>query len=283
MGLISELPHSVEVTGRAVEYYVLGTGPPLVLLHGLGGSADVWYRVAPVLAEHFTVFAPQLWGTGPAARQGTYTIEDGVSFVTGFMDAVECTSAHLCGSSLGGLIAGFTAVRHPARVRSLTLAASAGLGREAAFFLRAMTLPLAGEVIFRPSRRRIQRLVRTLVPDHAAIDDRLVEALYQDRLRPGVPRQMLNVLRSGISSLGTKRHVLLSPYLHEIEAPALVLWGEEDPLFPVKHGTHAARAIPNARLHVFPGAGHWPYIERPSEFIEIMRAFLVHSEGLAAS
>ncbi|MEX2598151.1 MAG: alpha/beta hydrolase [Dehalococcoidia bacterium] len=262
---------------RAVEYGVLGAGPPLVLLHGLGGSAEVWYRAAPMLAEDFTVYMPQLWETSPLKNKRRYTLEDGSSFLSQFLNVINVDSAHVCGSSLGGLIAAKTAIQHPWRVRTLVLAASAGLGREAAMSLRLMGLPLVGELLFRPSRTRIVRLVHMLLQDHEAIDDALVDALFADRLRPGVPSQMLAALRSGIGPMGAKRSASIEAELPRIQAPTLLLWGEFDPLFPLNHAQTAAQAIPEARVQIVPGTGHWPYVERPEAFTRAVTRFIMNA------
>lgn len=280
MPLLPRPPHSVKTPLGPVRYYKAGSGPPLLLLHGLGGSAVVWHRALPLLAKRCTVYAIELWDTERHAPSHRYTPADGVSLLTAFMDAVQCAPAHLCGSSLGGLIAGFTALEHPDRVRSLTMAAAAGLGREAALFLRFITLPLIGELLFRPSRRRIARLVRILTLRSASQDASLIDALYAERLKPGVPSQMLRVLRSGIGPLGAREEVSLAPRLPDIQVPALVLWGENDPLFPATQGRRAAERLPNARLHVFPQAGHWPYLEYPEDFAKALNSFVAECDTL---
>src|SRR5690606_2678105 len=93
-------------------------------------------------------------------------------------------------------------------------------------------------------------------------------------LAPGVSAQMLRALRSGISLLGTRKEISLVPHLPRIAAPTLLLWGERDPLFPTAHGQRALELMPNARLHVFPQGGHWPYLERPEDFSQVVAGFL---------
>ncbi len=266
-------PHNAETPDGSITYYSLGEGVPLVLLHGLGGSALVWRRVMPLLAEHFTVYAPDLWRSTWVTKKRSYTTADAVSFVTAFLDAMGCASAHLCGSSLGGLMAGFTALRHPQRVRTLTLAASAGLGRQAVWWLRAMTLPFIGEIVYRPTRNRVRAMVRALVHSHAAIDDALVEALYEERLSPGVTGRMLQVLRSGVTPFGTRRSTLLLDRLREIPHSTLVLWGSHEPLFPLEQAKRAVTVLPHGQLKILEGTGHWPHFERPEAFAETIVSF----------
>ena len=278
MGLMPADPDEAMVEGERVRYYAAGSGPPVVLLHGLGGSAAVWHRNLPALKRRFRVFAPELWGAAPEGGGGESTPEAGVRFVTGFLDAVGCASAHLVGGSLGGFMAGATAIAEPGRVRSLTLIGTVGLGRRIAFSQRLLTLPLIGEAMFRPSRRRVRRMLAMLIAEWDADAERLVDELYAVRCQPGVSRRMLEVLRSGINLLGVKRSTRLLPALSGIETPTLLVWGSRDPLFPIEDARRAARVLHDAELLVVEGSGHWPYLEAPETFNQALLGFLARSE-----
>jgi len=239
-------------------------GGPVVLLHGLGGSAAVWARNMAAIARRHDVVAPELWGQGRFAGEPP-TVDAGVRFLTGFMDALGIARAHVVGVSLGGLIGGWMAVRHPARVTSLTLVGSAGLGRQIAWSQRLMTLPGVGEVFFRPSVQRVRSLLRLLMPSTRPPDE-LVGELVRASRGPEVTRQMLAALRAGVGLRGLRPHTLLVPHLPSLSAPTLLCWGSRDPLFPVSHAEAAVDAMPNARLRVFTGAGHWPFYEQAEAF-----------------
>ena len=279
MGLMPADARETMVGGERVRYYAAGSGPPVVLLHGLGGSAAVWHRNFSALSGRYRVFAPEIWG-GQTRSAGRFTPETGVHLVTGFLDAVECPSAHLVGGSLGGLIAGSTAISEPGRVRSLTLIGTAGLGRRIAFSQRVLTLPLVGEAMFRPSRRRVRRMLAMLVRDWDADAERLVDELYAIRREPGVARQMLEVLRSGINLFGVKRSVRLLPALCAVRKPTLLVWGSHDPLFPLADARRAASVLPDAELLVVQGSGHWPYLEAPETFNPALLGFLARCEEM---
>ena len=240
--------HEALVDGERVRYFVAGTGPPVVLLHGLGGSRHVWHRNLPEIAKRYTVYAPDLWGPGRFKKREPFT--------------------------LGGLVAGSTAVWAAERVRSITLVDSAGLGKEISLSQRLLTLPLVGELLFRPSRARVRRMLKLLVQRWDSKADDLVEELYAHRLQPGVPQQMLTVLRSGVNMLGMKRSAQLLAHAASVRAPSLIIWGSRDPLFPVAHGERAAGMLPDAMLHVVEGSGHWPYLEYPDEFNRVLLRFL---------
>ncbi len=280
MGLMRADAQEAMVDGERIRYYAAGSGPPVVLLHGLGGSAAVWHRNLPALSGRFRVFAPEMWGGGRMRSRERSTPETGVRLVTGFLDAVGCWSAHLVGGSLGGFIAGSMAISEPDRVRSLTLIGTAGFGRRIAFSQRLLTLPLVGEAMFRPSRRRVHRMLAMLVRDWDADAERLVDELYAIRREPGVARKMLEVLRSGINLLGVKRSVRLLPALCGVRTPTLLVWGSHDPLFPLADARRAAGVLHDAELLVVEGSGHWPYLEAPETFNPALLGFLARCEEM---
>ena len=269
------------VLGEPVRYFHLGSGPPLVLLHGLGEAALVWYGNIAPLAEEFAVYAPDLLGHGHSGKSSQpHTPQVGTAFVTGLLDALDVSAAHLVGNSLGGLLAASVALTHPDRVRSLVLEDSAGLGHEIAGFLRAMSLRLVGEAMARPTQGGLRRLLRILLHDPACATDDLVEALHQERSLPGNKEAMLQALRAGVTIRGVKRSVLLTHSLAALQTPTLLVWGRQDPLFPVAQAERTARRLPRARLHVFEACGHWPHLEKRDEFNRLVAGFVREQEAI---
>jgi len=281
MGLMPSDSQVVMVNGEPVRYFRAGSGPPLVLLHGLGGAAVVWYRNLPVLAERYTVYAPDLWGPGRHPGSQSLTPERGVRFLFGFMDALGHASAHVVGSSLGGLIAGFAVAQDPSRVNSLTLVDSAGLGREISFAQRLISLPIVGEIVFRPSLKRIKRMLRMLVRNDQAVTAELTDALYEARTQPGVAHQMLSALRAGVNIFGVRSSVQI-PNLRAAGVPTLILWGALDPLLPLAHARSAERTMPGSKLVVIDDVGHWGYLEAPDRFNNVLLEFLDANSRLEA-
>ena len=135
-----------------------------------------------------------------------------MQFVVGLLKGMGVADAHLVGSSLGGLIAGRTAMAHPVRVRSLTLVGSAGLGRHIAWSERLMTLPGVSELFFRSTEGQVRRMLRLLIRRGRVADD-LAAALFADSQTPGMLRQMLAALREGVSLRGVKTTAQLLPAL----------------------------------------------------------------------
>ena len=266
-----------------VRYFRMGSGPPLVLLHGLGGSPLVWHRNFEELSAHYTVIAPDFWGPGRNTDRSQPAMRSGFDFLIRFLDGLAIERAHIVGSSLGGLFATLAGIERPERVLSITLVDSAGFGREIAWTDRIFTLPWLGDFLFRPRVSGMRKMMRMLLADHRLASDELVQALYEERLQPGVPGQMLAALRAGVGLRGVKEEIQLLPRASEVQVPTLVMWGAEDPLFPPIQAHRAANAIPGARLKLFEHSGHWPYLERSSEFNQELYTFLRSVDGYERS
>ena len=258
-----------------IRYYRAGSGPPLILLHGLGESAVIWYANIESLARGHTVYAPDLPGHGASDKPPwSYSLENGVKFLEAFMDALGLQRASLAGNSMGGVVALALALERPQRVRRLVLEDSAGLGREVAGFLRFMSLPLLGELLISNRPKSTRYVLRKVFHNHAQVTERLVHLLHTERSRPGNTDAMLKMLRVGVSLRGMRPEVNLTPRLGKLRVPTMVLWGKEDRIFPVAHGRRAARLIPESRLRVFERCGHWPHLEVCHAFNREMLAFL---------
>jgi pimeloyl-ACP methyl ester carboxylesterase len=142
-----------------------------------------------------------------------------------------------------------------------------------------MTVPRVGELFFRPTKGRVRRMLRLLVRK-GQIEEGLANALYVGSRTPGVLQQMLAALREGVTLRGVKSTAQLLPALASAGKPTLVVWGSEDPLFPVRQAHAAARAL-GASIAVFEGAGHWPYLEAHEKFNTRLLAFLDEVESSA--
>lgn len=259
---------------ESVRYFRMGAGPSLILLHGLGGSPLVWHRNIEELAAHYTVIAPDLWGAGRHTNLDHFDIRYGLNFLINFLDGLGIERAHVVGTSLGGMFATLAGVENPERLLSLTLVDCPGFGREIAWTDRLLTLPWIGDFLFKPRISGLKKMMRMLLADPNLASDELVQALYEERLKPGVPEQMLAALRAGVGLRGVKDSVQLGPLAGAIKVPTLVMWGAKDPMFPPIQGQRAASAIPGARLKLFEGSGHWPYLERSREFNQELHSFI---------
>jgi pimeloyl-ACP methyl ester carboxylesterase len=277
-------PHEIKLHGHRVTYRRGGSGPALLLLHGVTDSSATWEGVAPFLAEHFTLIAPDLLGHGESATpRGDYSLGAHASGVRDVLTALGIDHATVVGHSLGGGVAMQFAYQFPERCERLVLVSSGGLGREVHLLLRAATLPGADWVL--PALTSAGLL---------GVGRRAGGLLRRLRLAPGGD---LEVLAHGFASLdnGGSRQAFLHTVRAVIEPggqrvsahdrldlagllPSLIVWGEKDSIIPVEHGEAAHAAMPGSRFEVFPDCGHMPHDAEPERFAELLIEFCETTE-----
>lgn len=251
-------------------------GPPMVLVHGLGGSHLDWTLLAPRLTERFRVTAPDLLGhglTGPDHRVST--IPANVALLNTFIAEVAGGPVTLIGNSMGGLIAARQAAAHPETVKRLVLIDPAlpVVRRSrpdvlATMLLGRFALPLGRTILALARRGRSPRqevretFVRCCV-DPSRVPESLITALAElIALRtPGFDDAFLAAARSLLTINGNRRKAWSA--LHDIAAPVLLVHGEQDRLVSVASAREAARRLPQWTVDVLPGLGHLPQIEAP--------------------
>lgn len=268
---------TVTVRGRQVRYRVDGTGPPVVLLHGIGRSLEDWTEQHELLRARHRVHSMDLAGSGQSEPlDEPHTLPALARFVTEFLDAVKITEpAHVVGNSLGGAIAMQLAVDAPERVASLVLVNSAGFGREVNISLRLLAIRPLGRLLLRPSRYGARRIERSLFHDPTFVTRARVEHTFALAQRPHAARVLLETARA----LGTIRGVrpqwrkTLLRSLAELDIPTLILWGDRDLILPAAHLNAARTHLPHAQAHLFPDTGHMPQIERAEALSGLLENF----------
>jgi pimeloyl-ACP methyl ester carboxylesterase len=274
----------IRLHGHPVSYYEAGSGPVVLLVHGITSSADAWRAVLPALAERHTVVAPDLLGHGGSAKpRGDYSLGAYASGLRDLLAALGHQRATVVGHSMGGGIAMQLAYQFPERVERLALVSSGGLGKEVGVVLRAATLPGAELVLPLLTRDG----PRSVVVGAAGVLRRLglrtradvrgtalgLESLRDDAAR----RAFLHTARSIIDASGQRVSARDRLYLAE-GMPTLILWGERDPMIPAAHGIAAHEQIPHSRLELFADAGHYPFEEDPARFAEVLHDFIATTE-----
>jgi pimeloyl-ACP methyl ester carboxylesterase len=276
-------PRTLSLHGRLVTYAEMGSGPVLLLIHGMGGSYENWEEVINPLARHYTVIAPDLPGHGRSAPgAGDYSIGALAASLRDLLIALGHDSATLVGHSLGGGIAMQLAYQFPEFTERLVLVSSGGLGPEVTLVLRAAALPGADLVI--AATARMGSTVGGAVGRGLAavglqptIDVAEVARGYAS-LADGERREaFLATLRSVISSRGQRVDASDRLYL-AAGIPVLIMWGARDPIIPVRHGKHAHETIAGSRLEIFDGVGHLPQLEAPARFVAVLERFLEETE-----
>lgn len=270
--------HFITINNLSARYWVEGHGePPVILIHGLGASAEIWMHNIFSFAQRYRTYVPDLVGFGLTEKPDvTYTSSNFTDFMRSFLDAVGVNRAHLVGMSLGGGIALSFSLRYPERVRTLVLSGSAGLGRDISVLMRLAALPLAGEWLPLPRRKGIEYVLKRCVFNPEVITDDLVELYYRYLSLPGAQRVIFSVLRTHCSLFGVRASVIepILKALHTITQPTLIIWGKQDRIFPFSHATTACEKIPHAKLHILDECGHIPNFEKPEEFNTLVLNFL---------
>ncbi|MGA2835667.1 MAG: alpha/beta fold hydrolase [Acidimicrobiales bacterium] len=277
-----ELRH-VTIHGHDVGYRMEGSGPVLLLIHGIAGSSRAWRAVMPTLAERFTVIAPDLIGHGDSAKPvGDYSLGAYASGMRDLMGALGVERASVVGQSFGGGVALQLAYQHPECCERLVLVDSGGLGREVSWMLRFMTLPgseylmpvlfpwfvrSAGDEINRRLHRRGFRM------GHVAEMWNAYASLTESENRHAFVRTIRAVIDPGGQTVSASDRLYLAA-----EMPTLIVWGDQDTIIPVSHAYAAHEAIPGSRLEIIEGAGHFPHVERPEQFLEVVLDFLDTTE-----
>jgi pimeloyl-ACP methyl ester carboxylesterase len=263
---------------------------PVVMVHGVGGWAENFRElIDPIAATGRRAVAIDLPGFGESQSPGRvpyFGPHDAFypKFTLALLDGLGIEQAHLIGNSMGGVVAFMTAVTAPDRVRSLTLAASAGLGTKIALFLRLGTLPgmitlarLLGD------RHQSREVLRTCFFDAS----RIPEALYEESERYGFRSypEFVRTLRSGVTIFGVKRGLRDHWVAQASRYPGRVLmvWGREDAVLPIGNLEDAKGVFPQAEVRVIERCGHMPMIERTDEFLAAFLPFVDGAEAAVAA
>jgi len=260
--------------GTELRYLASGSGPPLVLVHGLGGCAANWRAIAPAFAPERRVIVPELPGHGGSEPlPGVSSLDPFAEAVLTVLEAEDALPAPWVGHSLGGLVGLRAAVRRPEAVTGIVLAAAAGISsatRLAEATVTALGLVKPGRVLGR-RRARVSRsrLGRTVafgwwgVADPAGLDPELAEAFLAG------PPQHTDTLSAGRALVATDPRLELD----RVGCPCICLWGADDNWVPLQDGIEYARRL-RAPLRSIAGCGHLLIGERPELVVRAVREFL---------
>jgi pimeloyl-ACP methyl ester carboxylesterase len=269
-----------DLHGHRAIYRTVGSGPPVVLIHGMVNSSRHWKEVALQLADHYTVIAPDLIGHGDSATpRGDYSLGAHAAAIRDLLSAIGVESATVVGHSLGGGVAMQFFWQFPQRVERLALISSGGLGEEVSPLLRAAALPGASAALWVAAQPRfldalegVGERLEARGSGRGPYVRAVVRALSPLQV-PGARAAFLNTLRSVIDIRGQRvsaadRLYLLGP------VPTLIVWGERDRTIPLEHGRAAYEAIPNSHFRTLPRAAHFPHLEDPEGLATALEEFL---------
>jgi pimeloyl-ACP methyl ester carboxylesterase len=249
---------TIEISGCKLSLRRGGSGMPLLYLHGTDGLVE-WPAMLDTLAQEFDVIAPDHPGFGASEVPGWIDDVSDVAYL--YLDTIEklgLARLHVVGQSLGGWIALEMAVRSTARLRSLTLISSAGI--------HVKGVPKADIFMIDPEEQA--RLAYADAQAGEAAAARAAADKYQDQA-------VLNRIAS--ARFGWQPRFFnprLERWLHRVNVPTHVIWGEQDRIIPPAYGAAFHRLIPGSTLTTIPDAGHLPHVERADAVARAMHMFL---------
>ena len=261
----------------------MGTGAPVLLLHGSGPGVSAWANwrlLLPVLAQTRRAIAPDLLGFGYTDRPADptdnahYRMDKWVQQAVDLLDALDIAQTDLVGNSFGGALALALAIAHPNRVRRLVLMGSVGVPFD-------ITPGLDAVWGYTPSIQRMRELLDIFAFDRNLVTDELAQLRYQASIRSGfqesfaamfpAPRQRwVDAMQSPEAAIRALPH------------DTLVVHGREDKVIPLANSLLLSQWIPRSQLHVFGQCGHWTQIEHAARFARLVEHFLAEADAAIA-
>jgi 2-hydroxymuconate-semialdehyde hydrolase len=274
-----EIGKTILANGIATNYHDVGTGFPVLLIHGSGPGVSAWanWRLTiPALAAGRRVIAPDMVGFGYSERPNgvRYNLDTWVAQAVGLLDALKIEQADLVGNSFGGGLALALAIRHPKRVRRLVLMGAAGVSF-------ALTEGLDAVWGYQPSIANMRKLLDIFAFDRTLMSDELAELRYKASIQPGFQEAFESMFpaprQNGVESLASREEDIRA-LPHE----TLIIHGREDKVLPLSNSLTLAQWIERAQLHVFGRCGHWTQIEHAARFTQLVGNFLAEADARVA-
>jgi len=273
----------VTVDGLNTRYLVRGTGPVIILIHGLGEFLEGWLFNLAALSKYCTVYAIDLPGHGLSEESmHNHNIGFYVEFVVNFMAIMGISRASLLGHSMGGPICLSLTVDFPGKVDKLVLVDSGGFHNKVSWGYRLATIPFLGKILLGSplliNRATIRFGMRRQFYNPEIVPEEWIDAANKHLRRPKRNETMLNIIKNytGIGSIHSDATV--TDKLPQVKQPTLIIHGMQDKVIPVEHAYTACNLIPHARLEIFNQCGHNPQIEKAAKFNEVVLSFLRSTE-----
>jgi pimeloyl-ACP methyl ester carboxylesterase len=272
----------LKVRGRRANVIEVGTGPPLLFVHGLSGCWQNWLENIPHFARTHRVIAADLPGFGASEMpREEISIPGYARFLEEVCDQLSIDAAAVVGNSMGGYVAAELAIASPQRVERLMLVSAAGITAEHLHRDSVMTgARVVGAVATRAAaqhewfsrRPGLRRVALSFVVHHPErLSAPLAHELMQGSGKPGF-----------LPALEALMHHRISERLPQIACPTFIVWGERDRVIPVRDANRFAELISNARVEILPDTGHVPMLERPERFNALLEQFLAEEPPAAS-
>jgi 2-hydroxymuconate-semialdehyde hydrolase len=269
-----EIGKSILANGIQTNYHDVGDGPPVLLIHGSGPGVTGWanWRLTiPALAMHYRVVAPDMVGFGYTERpaDGRYNLDNWVTHIIGFMDALNIEQAHVVGNSFGGGLALALAIRAPHRVAKLVLMGSAGVSFP-------ITEGLDRVWGYTPSMENMRGLLDVFAYNRSLLNEDLARMRYEASIRPGFQEAFARMFpaprQRGVDALASPEAAI-----RELPHETMIVHGREDKVIPLASSYKLFDLIARSQLHVFGECGHWTQIEHAARFNRMVGDFFAEA------
>lgn len=270
------------IHGYKRAFRIAGSGPAILLLHGIGDNSTTWTGIHAKLAQRFTVIAPDLLGHGksdkPRADYSAAAYANGIRDLLSVLDIERVT---IIGHSLGGGVAMQFAYQFPHLVDRLVLVGAGGVTKDVNVVLRFASLPMGSEAIallrlplVLPAVQVLGRLAG-LALGSTAIGHDLPNMLriLNDLPEPTASAAFTRTLRAVVDWRGQIVTMLDRCYL-TAAIPVQIIWGQKDSVIPVQHAHLAHAAMPGSQLEIFEDSAHFPFHDDPARFLDIVQRFI---------
>ncbi len=270
------------IHGYRRAFRIAGSGPAVLLIHGIGDNSTAWQPVHSRLARRFTVVAPDLLGHGQSDKpRADYSVAAYANGMRDLLSVLDIDKVTVVGHSLGGGVAMQFAYQFPHLVDRLILVSAGGVTKDVNIALRLAALPVGGEALallrlplVLPTMQTLGRLLGTVIGS-TGIGRDIPNALriLAELPEPTASAAFTRTLRAVVDWRGQVVTMLDRCYLTE-SIPVQLVWGQKDAVIPVSHGHMAHAAMPGSRLEVFPDSGHFPFHDDPDRFAELVEEFM---------
>ena len=256
---------SITTDQGIVHYEVFGRGSPVILLHGWIGSWGLWQETMAFLGRYYRTYALDFWGFGESGKKReSYFVSDFVSLVDQFMEQLGIVRAPLVGHSMGGTVSLSTAIAYPQRVNKVVVVGSPIVGSSLNFLLKLSGRKLFASLLYK-NMWAFQLYYRAMAKFYTK-DPRWPEMMDRDLSK--------TTLESFLYSIASLRNTDLRPRLAEISVPAMGVFGDKDIVVRPDQWKMMLAGISHARIERFHEAGHFPMLDEPQRFSQLLKEFL---------
>ena len=254
----------IEVEGNKIRYLETGhSKKTLVLVHGLGASAERWTKAIPFLENEFHLVIPDLIGFGYSDKPLVdYTTDFFSDFLGKFFTALGIDNLNIIGSSLGGQVTAEYASNNT-NVEKLILVSPSGVMKQSTPALDAYIM-----AALYPNEENAKNAFEMMEGSGIEADKTIIEGFIERMKLPNAKMAFMSTI------LGLKNAEVITSKLQTISVPTMIIWGANDPVIPIQHADQFVSSIKDCRFYRMDGCGHTPYVQKPEEFCKIVLNFL---------